>query len=197
MGPPEGWLGGFVPLRLVLSRAPDTLVTLGWIAAYPTGVELELQVVTRQQRPELRSFMGDEDNLRLGVAFADGRKWQGGHPRQWKDTPPGPVLMYRGGSGSDHQYTQGLWLWPLPPPGPVTFALSWPQAGIAESTVQIDGGVLQAAATEAQKLWEPLSPEEEEAAMRSLRQGLLARAGGSYTTGVMYGVSAQDDDEKK
>jgi hypothetical protein len=184
MGPPEGWLGGLVPLRVVLARGPEMLITLGSIEAYPSGVALELQVVTRQPRPGMRAFAGfGEDNLRLGVAFADGRKWQGGFPHNLrKDAPAGPLLMPQGGGGSEHHYTQGFWLWPLPPAGPVTFALTWPEGGIAEAIVQLDGERLRAAAQEAERLWEPLSPEEEEAAMRAVREGIATR-GGSYSRG--------------
>jgi hypothetical protein len=195
MAPPPGWLGGLVPARIVLARGPELLITLGSMHAYPTGVELELQLVTRQPRPDLR-FFGDEDSMRLGVAFADGRKWQGSSPGHWRESPPGPVLMFRGGSGSEYQRTQNLWLWPLPPPGPVTFALAWPGQGIAEATGEIDGQLLRAAATEAEKLWEPLSPEEQEAAMRAHRQRMLASAGGSYGTMVGYRVGPDPDDQK-
>src|SRR4051794_38203328 len=109
LGPPEGWLGGFVPLRLLVARGPEMLITLGSMRAYPNGVELELQVITRQPRSGIRSIDGGEEGLRLGVAFADGRKWQGVYQGQpWKESPPGPMLMQRGASGRSHEYSQEL-----------------------------------------------------------------------------------------
>jgi hypothetical protein len=30
------------------------------------------------------------------------------------------------------------WVWPLPPPGPLTFVVEWPAHGIAESRAELD-----------------------------------------------------------
>lgn len=49
-----------------------------------------------------------------------------------------------GGSGS---WRYDLWVRPLPPPGLVTFGVSWPEQGIDEATATIDGQrILDAAA---------------------------------------------------
>lgn len=193
MGAPEGWLGGFVPLRIVLVRNARLLITLGPMEAYPTGVSIELQVTSRQPR----HFGGREDDdggMQVGVAYGDGSKWQGfgeRWPSPGEKSPPSPMMWSMGGGGSDRHFSYRYWLWPLPPPGPVTFALTWPERGVEETTIEIDSGVFRAAAEEAQKLWEPLTEEEEEAAMRA---GDESR-GFTYSVGVLVKDEA-DEGEK-
>lgn len=197
-GPPEGWLGGFVPLRLVLARTPEVLITLGQIEAYPNGVHLQLQILTRGARLSSGGFLDpSETDWRLGVAFADGRKWQGVEPRPWKETPAGPILVPSGGGGSSNRWDQNLWLWPLPPDGPVTFALIWPEAGIDETTVQVEGALFRGAAGQAEQLWTPLTPEEEEAERKQARERRRGLAGVSRRMAFFAVGDADDDDAKK
>jgi len=162
-------MGGFVPVRPVLARTAEVVVTLEQFEAFPTGVRFELTVVTRRPSRRISGPLwgGRGEGIRLGVAFPDGSKWQG-MPRSWPgpgETPSPPVLSMGGGGGNDSEYTHGAWLWPLPPAGPVTFALTWPEQHIDEATVQIEGALFRAAAAEAQQLWLPLSPEERAAAL--------------------------------
>jgi hypothetical protein len=57
------------------------------------------------------------------------------------------VLHFIRTFGDTHRY----WLWPLPPPGPVTFSCRWPAYGIDRSDVVVDG--VHAAARRSQPLW--------------------------------------------
>jgi hypothetical protein len=133
------------------------------------------------------------------VAFADGSKWQTGseHPlAHGIETPAsGPVLLPRGGGGGGNEWRQEMWLWPLPPPGPVTFAFAWPDQGIEETTVDVDGQVFRDAATEAEQLWEPLSPEEHRALMEEHRRGGVGPPPGTgFTTATL--IAHRPDDEE-
>lgn len=167
MGPPPGWLGGFVPLRLVLVRDARRAITISDITAFRTGVSL--MVTHRTRLPELAGAGGPGGfgppglaTARLGIAFADGSKWQSGQPFFARpDTPPpAPYVQFLGGGGSrDHQRLE-LWVWPLPPSGPVTFAFAWPDENVDETTVDVDGDVFRTAADEAQQVWEPAGPVE-------------------------------------
>jgi len=168
MGAPEGWLGGFVPVRAVLARTAEIAITLGPMEAFPTGVSLELQITRR--RPDRDHGWDLDGGMQFGVAYADGSKWQGfgqSCPLPGEGPPQAPMMWGAGGGGTSRHFAHRYWLWPLPPPGPVTFALSWRQEGVEETTVQIEGAVFRAAAEEAKRLWEPLTEEEEEAAMRA------------------------------
>ena len=161
-GPPAGWLGGWVPWRIVLLRSSDALAVLRDFEAFPTGLGFSLVTSIREVPDEYErrpgrhaSFFAVGQGLRLGVAFADGRKTVAG--RHMVDQPTGdpnqPVLRPGGGGGSGSTYRMSFWLWPLPPPGPLTWAGQWPDSKTQENTVQVDGTVLQTAAGEAEQLW--------------------------------------------
>lgn len=70
------------------------------------------------------------------------------------DEPPGPLLLpHRGGGGHDQRWDTGYWVWPLPPPGPVTFICQWPAYRIAETRGEIDARLIVDAAGEAREIW--------------------------------------------
>jgi hypothetical protein len=46
-----------------------------------------------------------------------------------------------------------FWVWPLPPPGPVTFVCAWPRWEIPESRTDLDAGPILEAAARATDLW--------------------------------------------
>lgn len=177
MGPPEGWIGGFVPLRMELARTTERIITLDHVAAFPTGVEVSVLQMSRRPIDSRASGMGGvgafaPGQALFGVGFADGSKWQSGTDPFFRDSdePARPNLLFRGGGGCGHRYGMDWWLWPLPPAGPVTFAFAWPAIDIDERSVAIEGDVLRAAAQEAEQLWEPLSPEEHRAIMEERRR---------------------------
>jgi hypothetical protein len=147
--------------------ALDTLIisrdgVAAWVAAalaYPTGVCFDL-VLVRRHRPTSSAahhpwFMrpGDADGPRFGIGFADGRKATVDRPLGGPESRPDIVLSNQGGGGSDRRWTGRMWLWPLPPPGPLTFAFAWAEQGVDETTVDIDAAPLLAAAARARELW--------------------------------------------
>lgn len=67
--------------------------------------------------------------------------------------PTGPLLVESGGGGGGRRYDFSYWIWPLPPPGPVTFVCQWPAYGIEESRAQIDARRLLDAAERSVELW--------------------------------------------
>ena len=46
-----------------------------------------------------------------------------------------------------------MWLWGLPPPGPLTFTCVWPSHQIPPSQAVVDAALLLAAAARATTLW--------------------------------------------
>jgi hypothetical protein len=98
--------------------------------------------------------------LRLGVQFADGDVATNlGRPSfpSPDSEPTGPVLLSDGGGGGGRRYDMRYWLWPLPPPGPVSFVCEWPARGIPESRAELDAQLILRAAERAIHLW----PEDE------------------------------------
>lgn len=157
--PPDHILPATVALDLVIASRDGFAAWVAAVLVYPTGLLFELAIV-RRDRPApdaLRRpwFMqpGEPDGPRFGVGFADGRKAVVGRPVDGPGSRPDIMLSNNGGGGSDRRWTGRMWLWPLPPPGPLTFAFAWPDQGIDEATVDIDAPLLRAAAGRARELW--------------------------------------------
>jgi hypothetical protein len=171
---PENVIPGAVGVDVVLARTPEVAVWLGDLGATPDGVRFTINVVRRVDASDRHRDEGPlwarprPGTLRFGVAFADGRKVVAGSVAGeglTGDAATEIALTSGGGGGSRRRSSRGQWLWPLPPAGPVTFALSWTDEGIAETLVAIDGAPLREAAARAVALWEdprPLLPDDPE-----------------------------------
>jgi hypothetical protein len=152
---PEGMVPGVVPVALLVARSDTHAVLLDNLLVYPTGFDFDLAVRRRPGHPRHHRHREDlwEDELRLEVRFADGRsadndarRW----PRPSGDQPPDPPLLYQSTYGPDGGH---VWLWGLPPPGPLTFACHWPAEQIQPSQAELDAGLVLAAAGRATSLW--------------------------------------------
>ncbi|MGI8712738.1 MAG: hypothetical protein ACR2NR_06035 [Solirubrobacteraceae bacterium] len=171
-GPPAGTLPGVVALELVLAQTETVAVYIARLQGYPTGFGFDLMTVAapgqtdeldmdaalfgqrhRRGRSETLEAI-DPERLRLGVQFSDGAKATnvgGFHHRQ--DPPTGPVLHSGGGGGGGGDWHQDQWVWPLPPPGPLSFVCEWPAAGIPLTRSEIDAQNILDAAARAQAIF--------------------------------------------
>jgi hypothetical protein len=146
---------GVVPVELLVAHTDTHAVLVDSLLVYPTGFDFDLAVRRRPGRtPEYRHRPRLwEDDLRLEVRFADGRTADN-DPRRWPrspgDQPPDPPVLYQStmGDGGGH-----VWLWGLPPPGPLIFACQWPAQQIPPSQAMLDAGLVLAAAARATSLW--------------------------------------------
>lgn len=171
--PPENVLPRAVALDAVLARSDDGAAYIAGALAYPQGVVLDVVIVQRQRasarEQRYRPFFmgpGEPEGPRFGVGFADGRKAVVGRP--WGtpdiDRETHAVLSPIGGGGSGRRWDARLWLWPLPPAGPLTLAFAWPEDGVDETTMEIDAAPIVAAAAKATELWpddRPPGPPED------------------------------------
>jgi hypothetical protein len=166
-------LPGVVGMEMLLTRNARAAVFLGSLAAYPTGLEFEVRVLTAGDEwldPSLNGVYlrrggpregNYEQMLRFGVAFSDGRKATNvGGPGPREGEPESPTLWGRGGGGGGSQWRQDFWLWPLPPPGPLGFVCEWPAAGLPVSRADIDAQVVIDAAARAQVVF-PGQPSDQ------------------------------------
>jgi hypothetical protein len=146
---------GVVPVALLVARTATHAVLVDNLLVYPTGFDFDLAVRRHPRHPgqhhDRAHRWGDE--LRLEVRFADGRRADN-DPRHWPktsgDQPPDPPWLYQSSGGPDGGH---VWLWGLPPPGPLTFACQWPTEQIPASQVELDARLVLAAAARAQTLW--------------------------------------------
>jgi hypothetical protein len=166
-----------VPAAVVLIRAERVAVAVGSVRAYPNGFEFTVHIRQRlddeagwaghsdpfdRHRPRPGTASND-DQLRLGVLYPDGRRAATTGPRHWPsddDDDGRLVLQQGGGGGSGRSQDWDFWVHPLPPDGPVTLVASWTEHGIAESRAELDGAAIRAAAGRAVTLW-PQEPEFE------------------------------------
>lgn len=173
-GPPDGELGAWVPLSIVVGRSSRAVVALKHGTAYSTGVTFEFVAAARGLREietnrlfhEQHLFNAEEGPpdgfLRIGIELADGAHVSnlGRDPRLWRpdDEHEGPVFMQYGGGGGSAgagrvTMNPGYWLWPLPPSGPLRVFVEWPALDVALSSAELDSDRILEAATQSQPLW--------------------------------------------
>ncbi len=160
-----------MPLRLVLARSGELAVALVDVVAYSAGFALRLVIQIHHDAAEIdpRQVMFEihgprdaprDDQFRFGVEFADGRKATNLGPR-WPppdDPPPISLRSHGGGGGGGQRFHLGYWVYPLPPAGPLTLAVSWLARGIPEQTHSLEAEPIIAAAAGSIVLWEDDRP---------------------------------------
>jgi hypothetical protein len=161
--PPPGWAGGWVSWRFVLLRSPDCYCVVSDFEAFETGVEFSVaarvrpgaDLGARRPGPPISRGVGAGEGALLGIGLADGTKAVLGRPfNLHEEPPPGPLLLARGGGGNREDWQSRIWFWPLPPPGPMRFVMSWPKLNLGDSEVTADANVLIEAAAKAERLWD-------------------------------------------
>jgi len=150
---------GVVPVALLVARTDTHAVLIDGLLVYPTGFDFDLAVRRHPGHPSYpRREHRWDDRLWLEVRFADGRSADN-DPRHWPrpsgGQPPDPPWLYQSVSGPDGGH---VWLWGLPPAGPLTFTCHWPAEQIPPSQAMLDAGLVLAAAQRAQTLWPDEGP---------------------------------------
>ena len=165
---PSNVLPTSVALDLILVLRDDLAVWVAEARAYPSGVAFSLNTRTREPRNDQASpFFSDieADWAKLAVLFADGSRatFGGGDADRWPSAtrPDHPTITAGGGSGYGTFSTEELWLWPLPPPGPLSIVFAWPAERVSEMRLETDATPIVEAAERAIELWpddRPLPP---------------------------------------
>lgn len=160
--PPDNELPVALPLLLPLARTDELALWARGFSVYRSGLSFALDLVRRHAPADPRGnpFLADvhasADGFRFGIEdAAGGRATNLDQPWRQRDDadPDPPVLSPHGGGGNLRHLTTHYWLWPLPPPGRLTFACAWPAAGIEETQTVIGSEPLRAAAGDAVLLW--------------------------------------------
>jgi hypothetical protein len=175
--PPQEWDGSprdavpaIIPLERVIAQNDDVGVYLACLWVFPTGFEFEVFVVAKDESTKLkpfdfeRQYEAEEDGeispawLRLGFLFADGAKATNiGRRSDWDREPglrpKGPVMCTPESGGGSGEWYCKLWVWPLPPPGPLQFVFEWPEAGIPLTYTDLDSAAIIDAASRAKAIF--------------------------------------------
>jgi hypothetical protein len=174
MGPPDDTRPGVVALELTVARSDRAAVLVESASAYPTGVELALEIRWRDAdfdvfHSGIRWYTeGGElpdELVRFGVQLPDGSKATtlgtgasapvavAADAQAALAQPTGPRLVQRGGAGSSRGWSQALWLWPLPPEGQIELVCEWPALGIALTRTPLETAPILDAARRSEQLW--------------------------------------------
>lgn len=157
-------IGGHVAGPAVIGRTDGLVVLVRQVLAYPAGLEIEVEAHARGASPPPGGPGSDPIGstgppqpafrLRLGdgtivvqdedAGLRDGR---------------GPVMVVSGyteswgGPDGGHDLRLTLWTWPLPLPGPLALSCAWPERGLRDATLILDGAAVRAAALRARPFW--------------------------------------------
>ena len=74
-------------------------------------------------------------------------------PKDAQGFPTEPIVHMTGGGGGSHGYHFGVWVYPLPPDGPLEIYVSLPALEESDKQVVLDGGAVRAASEKAQVIW--------------------------------------------
>jgi hypothetical protein len=158
LAPPENIEPVTVLVDLVLASAGDLTLSIAQLTVFPTGLSFELtgRGYARATHPLFDGPPLIDGGLAFGVLFADGRTAIANLSSLRKpllERPDAPVLRTVSGGCGGGECRTSLWLWPLPPPGPLEFVCEWALEGIPETGASIDGAQLAAAAARCRELW--------------------------------------------
>lgn len=171
--PPQDEFPVLLPVGEFLARTDSTVLTVSALEVYSTGLVIRAESVLRRRGESAKDWNwlmhggfgplddGVDDRLRWRVELGGGESAElggFGAGRPWDQEPDGWLLLPAnggGGGGGEDRYEQrhGLWLWPLPPPGPLRLVAEWRDRGIHERGVTLDGDAALDAVRHVRPLW--------------------------------------------
>ncbi|OMH34815.1 hypothetical protein [Tersicoccus sp. Bi-70] len=172
-GPPDDEIPVAWAHPAVLGVSDHVAVALLGADVFRSGIDLRIERRLRRHSMSRgdwarhrEAFLGRESEdtpgrLRYGVVLSNGQRvLDGAHHGPTEDpfTEPRSSVLIRsggGGGGDDRSYstTEGLWLWPLPPQGPLDLVFQWPDLGLPEAHVRLDGTAIVALSGRATCMW--------------------------------------------
>lgn len=168
--PSDSELPALFPIGETIASTGTVALILTMARVYSDGVEFVIDRrirrggATRREWAEMQSAIHshfahfDSGRVRYGVVLGDGQQliadlapgMYGVTPEKHSLTRSGGV----GGGGEDtYRFDDGMWLWPLPPEGPLEVVVQWPAFDIPESHVVLDSAPLLALAAQARPVW--------------------------------------------
>ncbi|RQO48085.1 hypothetical protein DBV08_11785 [Rhodococcus sp. KBW08] len=146
-----------LPISLDLNRTDNLVVWLSAVRVYSFGMMFAIDA--RYEDPALSLSLGSFDGrptfthfsapLLVGLGFADGTS------ATTVQKSRGPLLELRSTESRSGSVHGEYLLAPIPPAGPIEVATAWPQLGMDEKVVALDGAVIASASDRVTQLWEP------------------------------------------
>lgn len=158
--PSEGVLPWVYPVNAVVHRSGDAVIAIDHLSVYPNGFEIHVTALLDPHRRHDVALMRDPGGPRFGVRFANGQTSGRGVtgirdiPKDAQGVPTEPFVGGgSGGGGSRHGWRFSVWVYPLPPDGPMEVFLSASVVGMEEGSAILDGSAIRAAAQKAHVIW--------------------------------------------
>jgi len=169
--PSDDELAAIFPINERIAINDSVALILTMAKVYSNGVEFVVERRIRRgnaSRSEWREMQSsvhghfvrfDPDRLRYGVVLGDGQQLILDQPPGMYGVAPEKHSLSQtgggGGGGEDsYRFDDGMWLWPLPPAGPVEIVAQWPAFGIPESHVVLNSAPLIELASQARSVWD-------------------------------------------
>lgn len=159
---PPQMIGGFVMGPALISRSDGLVVAARQVLAYPMGLEVEIEAHARGASPGGSSpgptGFAEHDQPRFRLRLADGTVVEQDDEAGLR-SGHGPTLVVSkserssGGPDDAEGVRLTLWIWPLPWPGPLTLSCSWPDRGLRDARLALDGAAVRTAAGQARPFW--------------------------------------------
>lgn len=160
--PSEGTLPATLALDAVLQQDDGIVVAVPHLDVFPNGFRINLLMLLDPHRPaELRALhRGPTMMPRVGVRFADGRVagqrasvGTQNLPKDPEGVPTQPYIGFAGGGGGGSGWTLAVWVYPLPPDGPLEIFVALPAPATEELRTVLDGSAVRSAAGRARVIW--------------------------------------------
>ncbi|MEN0083189.1 MAG: hypothetical protein AAGC66_00340 [Leifsonia sp.] len=168
--PSDGELPAIYPINETIAINDTVALILTMAHVYSNGVEFVIDRrlrrgdMTRREWKEMHSLVHghferfEAERLRYGVVLGDGQQLITDRaPGMYGEPPEKHSLNPSGGGGrgdeDSYRFDDGIWLWPLPPEGPIEIITQWPALGIPESHVVVDSAPLRELASQARPVW--------------------------------------------
>lgn len=146
---------------IFVHQTDDTVVAIEDIGVYPNGFTIHFLVLWNPRLSDRRvgHAMREEGFPKVTIRFADGRtaSREAGLSDARKDDSEARTNPYVciappivGGTAGWHVR---VWVFPLPPDGPVQIVIGQFDPGRGDTTVTVDGSVVRAAAQRAKVIW--------------------------------------------
>jgi hypothetical protein len=161
--PSEETLPTTLAVNALVSQGDDALVVIPSLDVFPNGFRINLVIMVNPHRaPDIHQMIrgGPMHMPRVGVRFADGRV--GGRdvrhgrfdlPKDQDGVPAQPFVGHAGGGGGSGGWRFGVWVYPLPPDGPLEIFVALPPPASLEASTTVDGSAIRAAAEQARAIW--------------------------------------------
>jgi hypothetical protein len=169
--PSEGTLPWMVPISAIVHQDAKAVILIESVAAYPNGFVVNIVIRTSPHLPPEevmdRVHQPGARFPRIGVRFSDGQmagqeaSTRSGGPRPTQEIPKDaeglptkPIVRMTGGGGGGGGWRFGVWIYPLPPQGPLEIFVSLPLAGLDEGIAVLDGKEIRDASHKAIVVWD-------------------------------------------